>query len=109
MWTITVQLLLGLMDYEGLLVVLICLFSFVERSKEFQALQHGMGGPLLRFLDEECASNEFSVFIVAGGAVASFPRGGRATRSASRQQHRNFDSTKGYPGEDISPTICYSA
>ena len=97
------------MDYEGRLVVLMCLFSFVVRSKESWVLQQGMGGPLLQLLGEECVAKVFSAFIVAGGAAASFPRGGRATRSASRQQHRNFDSTKGYPGEDISPTICYSA
>lgn len=105
LWAITAQLLLETMDYEGRLVVLMCLFSFVVRSKESWVLQQGMGGPLLQLLGEECVAKVFSAFIVAGGAAASFPRGGRATRNANRHQSRDFDATRGYPGEDISPSF----
>ena len=100
---LTTQLLSGTMSYEGFLVVLRCLQFFAVRSKESLALQHGVVVPLLYFWEEECVSKEFFVFTVAGGAVAGFPRRGRTTRKWSRHQFRDFDSTRGYPGEDISP------
>ena len=97
------QLPFGLMGYEGFLVVLKCLQFFAVRSTESLAVQYGVVVPLLYFWGEECVSKEFSVFTIAGGAAMGFPRGGRTTRKESRYQFRNFDSTRGYPGEDISP------
>ena len=97
------QLLSGLMAYEGLLIVLKCLQFFAVRSTEFLEMRHGVVVPLSCFREEECVSKEFSVFAVAGGAVAAFLWGGRTTRKESKYQARNFDSTRGYPGEDITP------
>ena len=89
--------------YEGFLVVLKCLQFFAVRSTECLLAQYGVVVPLLCWRVEECVSKEFSVFIVTGGAVTAFPRGGRATRKESKYQARSFDATRGYPGEDISP------
>ena len=98
------QLLSGLMAYEGLLVVLKCLQFFAVRSTEFLEMRHGVVVvPLSCFREEECVSKEFSVFAVVGGAVAAFLWGGRTTRKESKCQARNFDSIRGYPGEDVTP------
>ena len=91
-----------LMDYEGLLVTLLCLLLFVERLKESWIAQNGMGVPLLRSLGEKCVAKEILVFAFAGRAATCFLPGGRATRIANRHEPRNYDATKGYPGEDIS-------
>ena len=78
---------------------------FVARSKETCVTWHGVVVPLLRYTGEECVSKAIPVFAVAGGAVIVFLRGGRATRKERKHQtfSRNFDCTKGYQGEDISP------
>ena len=102
LWVLVAQLLFGLMSYEGFLVVLKCLQFFTVRSTESLEVRYGVVVPLLHIWGEECVSKEFPVFIVAGGAVTGFPRGGRATRKESKYQSRNFDSTRGYPGEDIA-------
>ena len=96
-----IQLLSELMGYEGFLVVLKCLQLFAVRSTESLAMQYGVAVPLLQFWGEECVSNEFSAFTVVGRAATGFPRGGRTTRNESEYQSRNFDSTRGFPGEDI--------
>ena len=89
------------MQSDGSLVVLcFCLFP-VERLKEFLCLQHGMGGSLLWIWEDRCASNEiWTMFTVGGAAVAK--KGGRAFTLGKRQKKREFNPTKGYPGEDIS-------
>ena len=79
-----------------------CLQFFAVRSTESLEVRYGVVVPLLHIWGEECVSKEFPVFIVAGGAVTGFPRGGRSTRKESKYQSWNFDSTRGYPGEDIS-------
>ena len=75
------------------------------RSTEFLKVQHGVVIPLLFLWEEECVSpKEFSVFAVAGRAAAAFYRGGRGAMCKERKHKtRNFDSTRGYPGEDIAP------
>ena len=90
-------------------MILMCLLSFVARLKESRRLQYDMGGPLLQFLGEECVGKTFSAFIVAGGAVVSFPWRRPATRNVSRHQSRNFDPTKGYrvPGRGYSDQLCF--
>ena len=104
LWATIVQFLLGNMNYEGRLVVSICLLSFVVKSKEFWSLQHGMGGPLLQLLGEECVAKRNSRFYCSWGSSSEFFAGRTGhTRNASRQQPWDFDSTRGYPGEDVSP------
>ena len=94
-----------LMSYEGFLVLLMCWRFFVVRSNETSVAWHGVVVPLLRYMGEECVWNKSLFFAVAGRAAKAFSRGGRATRKDRKHQtfSRNFDSTKGYPGEDISP------
>ena len=59
-----------------------------------------MGVPLLRSWGEERVSKESSVFYVVGAAMTIFPREGRTALAKRKQGDRDFDSTKGYPGED---------
>ena len=97
-----IQLLLDSMGYEGLFVVSMCLLTFVERFKETRVMYYGVAVPLLHNSGEKCASYEFPVFCVVGGATTLFPRGGRATQNESKHLlSRDFDSTRGFPGEDI--------
>ena len=104
-WTVTVQPLTDSMSYEGFLVLLMGLRFYVARSKETCVTWHGVVVPLLRYMGEECVSKAFSASNVVGRAAAVFLWGGRATRKERKHQtfSRNFDSTKGYPGEDILP------
>jgi hypothetical protein len=89
-----------MMNYEGRLVVLFCLLSFVERLKESWSAQKGMGVPLLCSLGEKRVS--ILGFYCWWGSISEFLLGRRAARIASLHQSRNYDATKGYPGEDIS-------
>mgnify|MGYP003326728869 CR=1 FL=1 len=92
-----------LMDYEGRLAALLCLFLFVERLKETCEAWNGMGVPLSRSTGERRVSKEILLFATVGGAMVCFYAGGRAAQTANRHQSRNYDATKGYPGEDILP------
>ena len=98
-----VQFLFDLMDYEDLFVLLMCLLFYVARSKESRVVQKGVRVPLLHRWGGECASKEVPTFTDTGRAVPGFPWGGRATQKENRFKHfsRNFDNTKGYPGQDI--------
>ena len=93
-----------MMNYEGRLVALLCLLSFVERLKETWVMQNGMGVPLLCNLGEKRVSKEFLAFVAGGGASVFFLLRGRTARTVGLHQSRNYDATKGYPGEDISST-----
>ena len=93
------------MQFDGSLVVFcFCLFP-VERLKEFLRLQHGMGGSLLWIWEDRCASNEIWTILAVGGAAAA-EKGGRASTLGKRQKKREFNPTKGYPGEDIAGSVC---
>ena len=94
-----VQSVLNLMQCESFLVVLTCLLFAIVRSKESPRTLHGMGVPLLRSWGEERASKEFPVFYVVGAAT-TVSQEGRTAYAKRRQGDRDFDSTKGYPGED---------
>ena len=76
-----------------------CLIS-VARLKEGPVLQHGVGGPLLWGWGDGWLSNGILVVFVVGGAAAAFRRG-RATLER-RQELRECDVTKGFPGEDVT-------
>ena len=60
---------------------------------------HDMGGPLWNFWREGCVANERSVFVLSGER-RDLLRSGRATCGRNGRDIREFDSTKGYPGED---------
>ena len=90
------------MQYEDLLVAFCCfLFSFVARSKVSPAGWHGVRGPLSFRWGEECAAQENSVCKLLCEGRQQNLQGGRATRTESKQKSREFDATRGYPGEDI--------
>jgi len=89
------------MHCDDLLVVSACLiFLLVERSKETLVVLYGVRVPLWHNGGEECVSNEvFAVFYRWGSS--GFQWGGRAIRKETKQESREFDSTRGFPGEDI--------
>ena len=60
--------------------------------------------------EDECVSKEiFSVGFSVAGRAAADAEGGRATLE-EKKQHWDFDSTMGFPGEDINclfvPSAC---
>ena len=82
---------------EDFLVASICLLCFaVERPKE---VLHDMGGPLWIFFGEGCVANKRFVFVLSGERWYLL-RSGRTTCERNGRDVREFDSTKGYPGED---------
>ena len=85
------------MFVEDLLVVLGCFLFCVERSKVARGLYHVVREPLVLALGEECVSKVIRPLIAGGAATKD---GGRTTLQ-KREQKREFDSTRGYPGEDI--------
>ena len=87
------------MSFEGLAVLFVLCCFGVERSKESFSTLQVVVGPLLCREGEECVVKVISVALVTGGAV-TFAKGGRTTLS----KKRNFDSTLGYPGEDVDAT-----
>ena len=82
------------------LVVLGCLLLVAGRSKETLVGLHAVVAPLFFRGGDECASKEFAMFCVAGGAASLCWRG-RAMFIGSRRLSREFDPTKGYAGQDI--------
>ena len=91
------------MDCDDVLVAFCCLLFTIARSKKTPDIQHDVGGPLLCGWGEECAAKSYCVFELMGEHRQYFRRGGRATSVKSLQLIRDFDSTRGYPGEDIPP------
>ena len=88
-----------MMTFEGFLVVLnFCLF-LVARPNESLKLHHGVRVRLLWFWGEGGVSKEILVDYVVGAATTE-PLGGRPTLE-KRQKTRDFNPTKGFPGEDI--------
>ena len=88
------------MCFEDPLVILNCYLFCVERSKASRSLYQVVVEPLVPASGEECVSKVTSVMWAAGGAEAIM-KGGRSTPK-KRQQKREFDPTRGYPGEDIN-------
>ena len=91
---------------EDLLVVFTFLLFLIARSKETLSARYGVRGPLLCRKGEECAAKVNCVFVLMG-QHRHFLRGGRATFKKSRETIREFDSTRGFPGEDIHPLLRY--
>ena len=86
------------MDVDGLLVVLNHLLFSVVRSNATLMFLHTVVVPLWKYEGEECVANAFPR-LTAGGAVVQI-WGGRAILE-NRRQKRDFDPTKGFPGQDI--------
>ena len=89
------------MHCEDFLVVFCFLLSVIERSKETQVLQHGVVGLLLLVWGEECVAKETLVLVLLVEQQCRL-RGGRAACTEIKQTSREFDPTRGFPGEDIN-------
>ena len=87
------------MRVEELLLVLCCLVCCVERSKVTRRLYQAVRGPLVPSTGEECVSKEIVVVFIVGGAATGTNRGRTALQQ--RKQKREYDPTRGCPGEDI--------
>jgi len=85
------------MFVEDLLVVFGCFLFCVERSKVARGLYYVVREPLVPASGEECVSKVIWL-LFTGGAVTKV--GGR-TALQKRKQEREFNPTRGYPGEDI--------
>ena len=87
------------MDFADLLVVICFLLFTVAKLKESLGLPHVVRVPLWRLGGERIVSKEIARMYVAGGAAAE-PWRGRTVLVKSRK-HREFNPTRGYPGQDI--------
>ena len=87
------------MFVEDLLVVFGCFLFCVERSKVARGLYYVVREPLVPVSGEECVSKVIWL-LFAGGAVTKV--GGR-TALQKRKQEREFNPTRGYPGERGHP------
>ena len=87
------------MSIDDLLVFLICWLGCVARPKETWTSLHVVVGPLLLGLGEGCVSKVILVVWAAGGAAPSTME--RSATLQNKRQKREFDPTRGFPGEDI--------
>ena len=87
------------MSVEGAVMFLGFLRFLVARSKEFLPLSQVVAGPLAWEWEDESVAKVIPD-IIFGGAAPIFTTGGRASPTESRE----FDSTMGYPGEDVHRT-----
>ena len=96
-WDLVFQLLRRKVCREDFLVASICLLIFVvARPKETSTILHG---PLWNYWGEGCVANERFVYVLSGER-RDLLTSGRATCEINDRDNREFDSTKGYPGED---------
>ena len=75
------------------------LICCVERWKEFRRLYHAVREPLVPSSGEQCVSKVIVKVLVVGGKAACTDRGRTALQQ--KRQKREFNPTKGFPGEDI--------
>ena len=91
------------MRSEEFLVVLSFSLFLVERLKKGLVAYHGVRVPLVCRWGEGWDSNAILVDYVVGGAARE-PSGGRPILM-KRLKSREFDATKGFPGQDIVSTV----
>ena len=85
------------MSVEDLAAFFVVIFKFlVERSKEILYALQVVAEPLVCMWDEERDSKVIFGLLVGGGAPTCTTRG-----RTVRQKKKMYDSTKGYPGEDV--------
>ena len=87
------------MLFEDFLVLLICSIFFTKSLKEISNVPRGVR--VLRWFgwEERGVAKEILFYWFAGAAADKY-WGGRETVKKT-VQHREFDSTRGYPGEDV--------
>ena len=87
------------MHGEDFLLFLICQIFVGYSAKETSELLQCVRGYLWWEGGEGGVAKAFSRILFTGGAVFGFWRG--SALSTKTGQSRDFDSTRGYPGEDI--------
>ena len=85
------------MSFAHLVAFLMSFRCEVEISWALSGVLHAVAGSLGCNWEGELAAKEILVRSIGGGAPAEKKRG-RAVPS----QKKNFDSTMGYPGEDVA-------
>ena len=83
--------------FDDFLAFLTALEFWVVISGTISAVQYVVAGPLVHVRERGWAANEIFVVCVGGGKPAN-TRGGRAAPKKTRV----FDSTMGFPGEDVA-------
>ena len=73
---------------------------WVAISGTFSAAFYVVVGPLVRSWEGECVAKAIFVVFV-GGVAPKSTKGGRATSAKTRA----FDSTMGFPGEDVAAQL----
>ena len=91
------------MFFEGLAVFFCCFELFqVERSKVALFVRQVVAEPLAREWGEEGVTKEFLGMFFCAGVFCVGARSGRlGGRTTTLWNNRQFDCTKGYPGEDV--------
>ena len=79
---------------------LIKIFTFKPSNHQSTPFWHGVVGPLLVSLREECVLKT-CIFMLLG-EQRQFLHGGRAAFTTDTRKTREFDATRGFPGEDIN-------
>ena len=82
---------------EGLAVFFAVLQFFCVEKNRWLCSRHVMGGPLPRAKFEERVPKAISVVSAGDGKLVGMQRG-----RAVRGKCKTFDSTKGFPGEDVA-------
>ena len=85
---------------EDFLVVFCFSFLMVERLKECRHFRYGVVDPLLLVLTEERAVETYAFGTLLGGQ-RSLLHEGRPVLIRNEWFAWDFDSTRGFPGEDI--------
>lgn len=89
------------MSFEGLVVFFCCLELIrIVRSKVSLLMRHIVAVSMTCVWGEERVSKEFLILLFCGGARTE-SLGGRTAFCKKSQ----FDSTKGYPGEDVCEPV----
>jgi len=83
--------------FEGLAVFFVVLQIFYIEKNRWPIVRNVVAGPLSRGWFEERVSKEIFIVIVGSGALTATKRGRAVCRKC-----RVFDSTKGFPGEDVA-------
>ena len=88
------------MSVDDLLVVLYCSLVAVARFKESLQMLGEVRGPFRQEWGDKRVVNEIRRDV---SVLQTSFKGGRAVQLA-RGQHRDYDATRGFPGEDICRT-----
>ena len=86
---------------EDFLIVFFFSFLTVERLKECRHLWYGVVGPLLLVLAEERGAETCAFGMLLGGQHFRLYEG-RSVLIRNELFAWDFDSTRGFPGEDIT-------